>query len=103
MTIRKPTDRLTLAANLIVVALALWLLARPGGPVAGRLTEWREDRRIQAEIRASWTELSRGPRADSNRAATRVVVAFSDYQCPACQIAHARFAELARTERIGVI
>src|SRR5690606_6725901 len=100
---RKWMDYLNLAVNILVVLLVAGFMLRPGGPVGDWIAERRQRAAVEQQIRAVWPELSKGARVDDGPPAAKLVVLFSDYQCPGCRQAHFRIAELARETGVGVI
>lgn len=100
---RKWMDYLNLAVNILVVLLVAGFMLRPGGPVGDWIAERRQRAAVEQQIRAVWPELIKGARVDDGPPAAKLVVLFSDYQCPGCRQAHFRIAELARETGVGVI
>ena len=93
------TERLNVLVNVVILAFVLFLLFRPGGVVREEWRRWRDGVSSREAIAAAWQELSTVGAVAPGAAADRVVVEFSDYQCPACKQAHRKLPEL--TGRVG--
>jgi protein-disulfide isomerase len=74
-------------ANVAVIALVVFALVRPSGPIGEKVVSWRADRRIRAMISQKFASIADGPRLDSSTAQV-ALVEFSDYECPFCRKQH---------------
>jgi len=82
-------DGALLAASLVI----LGLLCRPEGPIGRRWMDWRTSRESTAIVREHWSSLVSGSTALGNRDSETVLVAFLDYECPYCRLAHSAIEE----------
>jgi protein-disulfide isomerase len=95
------SNRFNTAVNVGVVVLAVVVLAHPRGPLVERLSQWRTDRTVRAEVAARWAELSRTE--SQSDADQPVLVVFTDYQCPACRYAEVRLPALMAEHQFKVV
>lgn len=103
MAAPKWSDRLTTVVNLLVVAIVIGFLVRPEGAIGQRVVAYRQEAKVAAEITASWVELTKGARADTSAVTSRLLVLFSDYQCPACRDLHFQLAAMAREADASIV
>jgi protein-disulfide isomerase len=101
----KWADRLNLTVNIGIVVAALVVFLHPRGPIIARVSEWRAASVIRKELAMTWPQLissdSRVPQtSDANG---RVLVVFSDYQCPACRNAEERLPTLMAKHNFAVV
>jgi len=96
-------DRASIIANVVVVVVVVFLLARSDGPIARWWAEKQAREKTEQRLQAVWPELIQGARTDTGPPGARVIVEFSDYQCPGCQQAHFQFASVARDAGIGIV
>lgn len=92
-------DRLNVAVNVIVILFIGFVLFRPGGLASSQIGKLRRDSSAREAIRGTWPRLAQGPRplpAEGAGGSDRVIVEFSDYECPFCRTAH---TSLERTLR----
>lgn len=84
------TDRLNVVVNVVVLLFILLVLFRPGGVASTELAKLRKGSSDRQAIAAVWPQLADGarPLPPPSRNADRVVVEFSDYECPYCRTAH---------------
>lgn len=87
-TVGSSTNRFTQLTNVVVVVAALIVVARPSGGFRAAY-EARRDRAALLEAAGDhWESLvSEGGRLGS-RNSSRIIVEYSDYQCPYCRRAH---------------
>lgn len=95
--------RLNLAVNLVVIAIAVFLIGQPDGPVRSKLEQLRAEAAQRDTISLLWSELREGPRIDDLPVDSPLIIEFSDYQCPFCREAHGRLGALAAETGIGVV
>ena len=84
------TDRLNVVVNVVVLVFIGFVLFRPGGVAATQFGKHRKESSTRQAITAAWPRLVQGARPLPPAAGTsgRVVVEFSDYECPFCRTAH---------------
>lgn len=87
--------------NLGVLFVGIAVLAHPRGPMVTRVAEWRADRAVRAEVGRSWRQLARLEAADPS--GDRVLVMFTDFQCPACRSAEHRLPRLMSEHDFRVV
>lgn len=101
----KWADRLNVSVNIGIVVAAIVVFMHPRGPVIPRLAEWREASVVRRELATAWPLLlatdSRPPQAPATNG--RVIVVFSDYQCPACRNAEERLPTLMEKHDFAVV
>lgn len=91
------------AANLAVIALVVYAMGRPEGPIGARLLEWSKHRSLIERTFSDWPTLAMGAKLDTGGSEVRVVE-FSEYQCPFCRRQHKALAALARSGGVpGVV
>ncbi len=100
---KSKSKRWDLAVNVAIGATALFLVFSPSGGGLGRFLriqygEWRDGRRVAA----MWQELSGGSSRLANAASSGggSIVAFIDYECPACRLIAPSIRQM--TERRGL-
>jgi protein-disulfide isomerase len=76
-----------MAVNVLVIAFILFVLFRPDGLAMNELRKLRKGSLDREKISAAWPALAQGTRLVEG-SPERVVVEFSDYQCPYCKQAH---------------
>ncbi len=81
------SERLNMAVNVLVIAFILFVLFRPDGLAMNELRKLRKGSLDREKISAAWPALAQGTRLVEG-SPERVVVEFSDYQCPYCKQAH---------------
>jgi protein-disulfide isomerase len=90
------TERLNTVVNVTVLAFILFVLLRPGGIVAAEIGKWRKGSAEKKTVAAVWPQLTAAGARLGGSSSRRVVVEFSDYQCPFCRQAHGKLPELLR-------
>jgi len=76
--------------NLGLVAVLLYAVSLPGGPVRTRLAAWRTQARLSVLVEEHWQALAAtSARMDTVDASTVMIVEFGDYECPFCRDSHA--------------
>ncbi len=84
------TDRLNTVVNIVVILFILLVLFRPGGLASTEIGKLRKGSSDRQAIAGVWPRLVQGarPLPPPAAGADRVVVEFSDYECPFCRTAH---------------
>jgi hypothetical protein len=98
-------DRLNVVVNIGIVVGALVVFMHPRGPIVPRVNEWRQTSAIREELATTWPELisSKSRVPETSVADGRVLVVFSDYQCPACRSAEERLPDLMARHDFSVV
>lgn len=77
--------RLRSVLDLALLAVVLWLVLRPSGPLGGEIVRLWQTHRIGAAADARWAELALAPGLPALGAGEgAVMVEFTDYRCPFC-------------------
>jgi protein-disulfide isomerase len=90
------TERLNTVVNVTVLAFVLFVLFRPGGVVGAEVGKWRKSSAEKKSLAAVWPQLTSTGARLGDAGSGRVVVEFSDYQCPFCRKAHGKLPEMLR-------
>lgn len=97
----KWVTRTNMLVNIAVLVAAAIVLFHPRGPVVPRVSEWRQNYAVRGVLRESWSDLAA---VDSMKESNdRVLVVFSDYQCPACKYAEQGLTESMRRNGFRVV
>jgi len=72
--------------NLGLVAVLLYVVSLPGGPLRTRLAAWRAEASLSVLVEEHWQALAAtSARMDTVGADTAILVEFGDYECPFCR------------------
>lgn len=93
MNVGKALSRVADIVLGLVVLAVLFLLGRPGGPLATSYTSWKEDRQRVQVVRSEWPELSQASTVLGDPGNEVEIVIFSDYECPFCRSSHGAVEE----------
>lgn len=90
------TERLNVAVNIIVIVFIAFVLFRPGGLATTQIGKLRKGSSERQAIQGTWPRLTMGGRplaASLAGGSDRVIVEFSDYECPFCRTAHTQLEQ----------
>ena len=88
-------DRLNLIINLLVLGILMYVLVTPGGYIHEKVTAYQRQADQQAAVDKVWQGLATDEARIVDTGGPVGLVAFGDYECPACRKAHGRTRELA--------
>lgn len=92
------------AATILVLALAVFLVSTPGGPLYNVVHGWLASRRTVAEVQREWPALTRLAEPLYAGGGPPDIIEFSDYQCPFCRSDQAAVdSAVARGLRVAVV
>lgn len=97
--------RLNLIVNVGIVVAAAIVVLHPRGPLIPRVEEWKQSIAVRNVLAGTWPQLisSSSQVRQAPDTSGRVLVVFSDYQCPACRSAEERLPELMEEHNFDIV